>query len=76
MAFTAPNETFGGKVFQIDAGIDKKIVFGGEDVLPFHLFEGNVPNRPVVAYEIQDVPPEDWPETIKKVYEGVSGYLR
>jgi acetyl-CoA decarbonylase/synthase complex subunit delta len=73
MAFTAPNETFGGKVFQIDAGIDKKIVFGGEDVLPFHLFEGNVPNRPVVAYEIQDVPPEDWPETIKKVYEGVSG---
>jgi len=73
MAFTAPNETFAGKVFQIDAGVDKKIVFGGEDVLPFHSFEGNVPNRPVVAYEIQDVPPADWPETLKKVYEGVSG---
>jgi len=73
MAFTAPNETFAGKVFQIDAGTDKKIVFGGENVLPFHLFEGNVPNRPVVAYEIQDVPPDDWPETVKKAYEGVSG---
>jgi acetyl-CoA decarbonylase/synthase complex subunit delta len=73
MAFTAPNETSAGKVFQIDAGTDKKIVIGGEDVLPFHLFEGNVPNRPVVAYEIQDVPPADWPETLKKVYEGVSG---
>ena len=73
MAFTAPNETSAGKVFQIDAGTDKKIVIGGEDVLPFHLFEGNVPNRPVVAYEIQDVPPDDWPETLKKVYEGVSG---
>jgi acetyl-CoA decarbonylase/synthase, CODH/ACS complex subunit delta len=73
MAFTAPNETFAGKVFQIDAGTDKKIVFGGENVLPFHLFEGNVPNRPVVAYEIQDVPPDDWPETVKKIYEGVSG---
>jgi acetyl-CoA decarbonylase/synthase, CODH/ACS complex subunit delta len=73
MAFTAPNETSAGKVFQIDAGTDKKIVIGGEDVLPFHLFEGNVPNRPVVAYEIQDVPPDDWPETLKKVYEGASG---
>ncbi|MGO9377963.1 MAG: acetyl-CoA decarbonylase/synthase complex subunit delta [Dissulfurispiraceae bacterium] len=72
MAFTAPNETFAGKVFQIEAGTDKKIVFGGENVLPFHLFEGSVPNRPVVAYEIQDVPPDDWPETVKKVYEGVS----
>ena len=73
MAFTAPNETSAGKVFQIDAGMDKKIVFGGENVLPFHLFEGNVPNRPVVAYEIQDVPPDDWPETVKKAYAGVSG---
>ncbi|HMK60679.1 MAG TPA: acetyl-CoA decarbonylase/synthase complex subunit delta [Dissulfurispiraceae bacterium] len=72
MAFTAPNETFAGKVFAVDAGLDKKITFGGENVLPFHLFEGDVPNRPVVAYEIQDVPPADWPETIKKVYEGVS----
>lgn len=73
MAFTAPNETYAGKVFQVDAGTDKKIVFGGENVLPFHLFEGNVPNRPVVAYEIQDVPPDDWPETVRKVFEGVSG---
>ena len=39
----------------------------------FDAFEGNVPNRPVIAYEIQDVPPDDWPETVKKVYEGVSG---
>ncbi|HMK55782.1 MAG TPA: acetyl-CoA decarbonylase/synthase complex subunit delta [Dissulfurispiraceae bacterium] len=73
MAFTAPNETFAGKVFAVDAGLDKKIVFGGENVLPFHLFEGSVPNRPVIAYEIQDVPPADWPETIRKAYDAVSG---
>ncbi len=42
-------------------------------MLPFDAFEGNVPNRPVIAYEIQDVPPDDWPDTVKKVYEGVSG---
>ncbi|MGO9014316.1 MAG: acetyl-CoA decarbonylase/synthase complex subunit delta [Dissulfurispiraceae bacterium] len=73
MAFTAPNETYSGKVYQVEGGTDKTIVIGGENVLPFDAFEGNVPNRPVIAYEIQDVPPDDWPDTVKKVYEGVSG---
>ncbi|MBI5212146.1 MAG: acetyl-CoA decarbonylase/synthase complex subunit delta, partial [Nitrospirae bacterium] len=72
MAFTAPKETYSGKVFEVTIGTDKTAVFGGENVLPFHSFEGNVPHRPVIAYEIQDVPPGDWPETVKKVYEGVS----
>ena len=26
-----------------------------------------------MAYEIQDIPPDDWSETVRKVYEGVSG---
>lgn len=73
MAFTAPNETYSGKVYQVVGGSDKTIVIGGENVLPFNAFEGNVPNRPVIAYEIQDVPPDDWPDALKKVYEGVSG---
>ncbi len=73
MAFTAPNGTYSGKVYQVEAGTDKTIVIGGENVLPFNSFEGNMPNRPVIAYEIQDVPPDDWPDTLKKVYEGVSG---
>jgi acetyl-CoA decarbonylase/synthase complex subunit delta len=73
MAFTAPNETYAGKIYQIDAGTDTKIVLGGENVLPFCAFDGSIPNKPIVAYEIQDVPPTDWPETVKKVYEGVSG---
>jgi acetyl-CoA decarbonylase/synthase complex subunit delta len=73
MAFAAPKETYSGKVFEVTIGADKTAVFGGENVLPFHSFEGNVPHKPVIAYEIQDVPPEDWPEEVKKVYEGVSG---
>lgn len=72
MAFVAPKETHAGKVFQIGIGTDKTVVFGGENVLPFHSFEGNVPNRPLIAYEIQDMPPEDWPDSVKKIYEGVS----
>jgi acetyl-CoA decarbonylase/synthase, CODH/ACS complex subunit delta len=73
MAFVAPKETFPGKVFEITLGTDKTAVFGGENVLTFHSFEGNVPNRPLIAYEIQDIPPDDWPATVREVYAEVSG---
>ena len=73
MAFVAPTETYPGKVFEVALGTGEPGKFGGENVLAFHSFEGNVSNRPLVAYEIQDVPPEDWPETVRKVYAGVSG---
>ena len=72
MAFTAPKETFSGKVFEVTIGTDKPVVFGGENVLPFHSFEGSVPHRPVIAYEIQDIFPDDWPEVVKNAYSGVS----
>ncbi|MDX9714981.1 MAG: acetyl-CoA decarbonylase/synthase complex subunit delta [Dissulfurispiraceae bacterium] len=68
MALAAPAETYPGKVFEVIIGTEKTAVFGGENVLPFHKFDGSVPNRPVIAYEIQDVAPEDWPDTVKNVY--------
>lgn len=72
MSYVAPKETYSGKVFEVIIGTEKKASFGGENVLPFHGFEGTIPNRPLIAFEIQDVPPDDWPETVKKVYENVS----
>jgi acetyl-CoA decarbonylase/synthase complex subunit delta len=73
MVFAAPKETFSGKVFEVAVGTDNAVKFGGENVLPFHSFEGNVPNKPVIAYDIQDIPPDDWPDTVKMAYDGVSG---
>lgn len=73
MAFVPPKESFTGRVFPVTIGAGIQQTFGGENALPFHSFEGEVPNRPLIAYEIQDVSPEDWPETVRKVYEGVSG---
>src|SRR5512147_1462544 len=73
MAFVAPKESYSGKVYEISIGTDKTVAFGGENVLPFHSFEGLVPNRPLIAYEVQDMPPDDWPETVKAVYSSVSG---
>ena len=74
MAFVPLKETYPGKVYPVHIGSDpKSVAFGGENVLPFHAFEGTTPNRPLIAYEIQDVPPLDWPEEVRKPYSDVSG---
>lgn len=74
MSFVVPKETFSGKVLEVDFGSgDKALKVGGENTLPFLAFEGTVPNKPVVAFEIQDCPPTDWPETVQNVYKDVSG---
>ncbi len=73
MAFTAPKESYTGKVYTVTIGTgEKAVTFGGENVLTYHSFEGEMPNRPAIAYEIQDVPPDDWAETVKEVYASVS----
>lgn len=74
MAFTPAKESYSGKVYSIAAGTGgSAVTFGGENVLPFNSFEGATPNSPVIAVEIQDVAPADWPENVKKPYESVSG---
>ncbi|MGQ9744712.1 MAG: acetyl-CoA decarbonylase/synthase complex subunit delta [Dissulfurimicrobium sp.] len=50
---------------------DKALTIGGETALPFHLFEGDMPNPPRVAFEVLDVQPEDWPECLSDYYKDV-----
>ena len=49
------------------------LTLGGETTLPFYHFEGSMPNAPVVAMEVWDVPGEDWPETVKAPFVDVMG---
>jgi acetyl-CoA decarbonylase/synthase, CODH/ACS complex subunit delta len=72
MAFAAHKESFAGRVYEMAAGGAGQAVFGGASALPLHLFEGPVPNRPLIAYEIQDVFPDDWPDAVSSVYKDVS----
>jgi len=44
---------------------------GGETALPFLHFEGEIPNRPVVAMEIWDIVPEEWPANLKSYFADV-----
>ena len=73
MAYIVPKENYTGKVFNLKLGSgDRSVSIGGENVLPFLSFEGIIPNKPAIALEVQDIPPADWPETLQKVYKGVS----
>ena len=40
------------------------VTVGGETTMPFLHFEGEMPNRPVIAMEVLDMEPEDWPEEL------------
>lgn len=49
----------------------KIITIGGSKSIPFMDFEGNPGHKPVIAMDVYDVPPEDWPETLTKPYADV-----
>ena len=42
------------------------VTVGGETTLPFLTFEGEIPNRPVIAGTVADVVPEGWPDPLKQ----------
>jgi CO dehydrogenase/acetyl-CoA synthase delta subunit len=52
---------------------DTAVTVGGSGVLPFHLFEGEMPRKPLIAMEIQDIKPDNWPGTLTQYFEDVMG---
>ncbi len=46
----------------------KTLSIGGANCMPFHLWEGEMPNRPLVAMEVFDVVSEKYPQTLRKAY--------
>ena len=68
MAFTPVKEKVRRKVGEVVLGATPAeggtrgytITVGGEGALPFLHFEGEFPNRPVVALEVWDMAPTDW----------------
>ncbi|MBI5558881.1 MAG: acetyl-CoA decarbonylase/synthase complex subunit delta [Deltaproteobacteria bacterium] len=61
-----------GKIKEAVLGSGKTAIkIGGETSLPFHLFEGVMPNKPLIAMDILDVKPDEWPETLTRHFEGV-----
>ncbi|MBI4301475.1 MAG: acetyl-CoA decarbonylase/synthase complex subunit delta [Chloroflexi bacterium] len=68
-----PQEKWTGKVREVTLGGNgrKSVVVGGETTLPFLRFEGSIPHRPLIAVEIQDREPRDWPLNLKAAWGDV-----
>jgi len=47
------------------------VTVGGETGLPFLADTAGMPNKPVVALEIWDIPPSDWPDEVSASYKKV-----
>ena len=68
MSFEAPVEQVKGKIKEVKLGADRRA--GGETTFPYHLWEGDMPNPPIIALEVYDEP-QQWPEAVQKVYADV-----
>ena len=47
------------------------IKVGGANTLPFHLFEGTMGNTPQIAFDVLDVKPDEWPDSLARHYQDV-----
>lgn len=47
------------------------ITVGGESTLPYLFSEGAMPHAPVIAMEILDIEPTDWPDVLKEPFGDV-----
>jgi len=71
-----PKEKWTGSVREVTLGAtveqggtrSKTVTVGGETTLSFLHFEGEMPNPPVIAIEIQDHYPEDWSPLLKEAW--------
>lgn len=72
MTFEVPVKTGASKINEVTIGTGPAMVkIGGQNCLPFHNFEGEIPHEPIVAFEIYDVKPENWSNWLIKYYEDV-----
>ncbi len=69
MAMEKVKEKYLNPINTVQIGPDTRSVkIGGESTMPFLFDEGSMPNAPLVALEIYDCDPADWPETLKEVF--------
>ncbi|HOW42188.1 MAG TPA: acetyl-CoA decarbonylase/synthase complex subunit delta [Candidatus Omnitrophota bacterium] len=76
MAIEALLEKWQGKINSVTIGATAAeggtrthtVTVGGQTALPFLFKEGALPNKPVIAFEIWDCAPDDWPPELATVY--------
>jgi acetyl-CoA decarbonylase/synthase complex subunit delta len=72
MAVEIPKTQYSGKVKEIILGKGAKAVtIGGETSFPFYIFEGTMTHKPRIAMEVQDCPPQEWPQAAVEPFADV-----
>jgi acetyl-CoA decarbonylase/synthase complex subunit delta len=72
LAFEIPTIQYSGSIQDVRLGSgEKSIEVGGETSYAFHLFEGKMPHRPIIAMEVWDMRPEDWPAVCEEPFADV-----
>ena len=63
---------YSGSIREVTLGTgDNTMTVGGSSSLPFQLFEGDMPRNPLIAMDVLDVAPEEWPDSLARHFEGV-----
>jgi len=74
MALEIPKVKYTGKIKEVTIGTgEKTVTVGGETCYPFHLFEGEMPHTPRIAFEVWDYKPDDWQEWAIEPFRDVIG---
>jgi len=61
MPFPDVTEKWTNRILEVTIGEEpNQITVGGHSTLPYLYFEGETPNKPVIAMEILDVEPSEW----------------
>jgi acetyl-CoA decarbonylase/synthase complex subunit delta len=69
MTFEPVKKTWPGRIREVTLG--GGLTVGGETALPLHRFDGEIPHRPVIALEVTDREPRDWPDAVRAPFESV-----
>ena len=78
-SFEIPKETADNSVWTVKLGNTaadggtrgKSYSIGGASCMPFHFWEGEMPNRPLVAMEVFDKVSEKYPDILKEIFSDV-----
>jgi len=79
MKFELPKEINSGKIIEVTFGAtaeqggtrSHRVTIGGSTALPFHLFEGEHPHRPIIAMEVFDKVSAKYPPSLLDYYRQV-----
>src|SRR3989338_6226337 len=79
MALELMKEKWSGAINVLSLGATKEeggsrskiIKIGGEATLPFLFQENSIPYKPVVAWEVWDIAPQDWPQELASALKDV-----